>query len=286
MPEDHLESLRAPLHPGSATLRVRDLERVSDFYEHTLGLDVIAREPGRNSFGAGGVAFLRLEGDPNLLLAPQSAAGLFHIAYLVPSHDDLVAWLHHAVARGAALVGQADHLVSEALYLEDPEGNGIEVYCDKPRDTWQWEGDQVVMANVRMDLRSMMDEGARMGDRGQRMPAGTRIGHMHLKVGDIAAAERFYVDVVGMQPVRRRAGASFLSTGRYHHHLAVNTWQSAGAGTRDTSQTGLASFELVARDAGTHEQASARLLAAGGRRVGENIAADDPWGTRLVLRRG
>ena len=276
-----LAAHRAGLHPSHARLRVRDLARVSDWYERVLGLERLSGDAGSVLLGSGGIGYLTLAGDPALTIAPRGAAGLFHIAYLVPERADLLAWLAAALERGVVLTGQADHLVSEALYLDDPEGNGIEVYADKPVETWIWREGHVEMANVRMDIPAMVAEGRRYGSRGERLAPGTRIGHVHLKVGAIEPAERLYAEALGFDVTMRRPQASFLATGGYHHHLAVNTWSSEGAGVRGAGETGLERWDLVATDAATFAATSARLIAAGGCRVGEGVEIEDAWGTRL-----
>src|SRR6266702_54775 len=143
------------------------------------------------------------------------------------------------------LPGFADHLVSESVYLDDPEGNGIEVYADRDPSQWQWSEGSVKMAADELNIPDLLSlTNTRVADYA-KAPDGLRVGHMHLRVGDLAQAERFYHGTVGLDPTRKRNGAAFLSSGRYHHHLGMNVWQSQGAGRRDDSTTGLAWFSLV-----------------------------------------
>jgi len=272
---------RDPLRIGAVALTVRDLDRTAAFYRDVIGLEVLARADGTESLGVGGAAFLELIQRPDLLPDDPAAAGLYHTAFLLPSRVDLGRWLVHWGERHQPLDGAADHLVSEAVYLHDPEGNGIEVYADRPRSQWRWSGEarerRVDMTNGRLDIEGLVGE-ARTPWLGA--PEGTRIGHVHLRVGDISEAERFYGGVLGMDVVRTRPGAVFLSTGGYHHHLAANTWQSAGARRRDPRRAGLASVTLEAADRAT----LARIARHAGDAALDEDGLLDPWGTRLRLR--
>lgn len=276
----------APIRPGSTTLVVRDLAKVARFYEETIGLRRIDGDRDSARLGAGGAPLLVLRGRRDAELEPAGFAGLFHTAFLVPSRADLGAWLAHALKSGVDLDGASDHQVSEALYLSDPEGNGIEIYADRPRQAWKWIGDQVVMTTDRLDMRNLVSAGASIQNRGSRLPDGACVGHVHLRVGGIPEAERFYRDVLGLDITARRTGATFYSTGGYHHHLATNVWHSQNAPKRSGTTTGLASFELIARDRAAFGAAAARMLAAGGNRRGDAIEATDPWGNVVGLSLG
>jgi catechol 2,3-dioxygenase len=165
------------------------------------------------------------------------------------------------------LQGASDHLVSEAIYLADPEGNGVEVYRDRPREEWRWQGRQVVMATDPLDLQALLQTA---GTGWAGAPAGTSVGHVHLRVGDVAKARDFYTGTLGFDVTRGMAHAVFLSTGGYHHQLAANVWQSAGAGPRDPGMAGLDRVVLRAGDE--------RVLA----RIGRTELAD-PWGTTFIV---
>jgi catechol 2,3-dioxygenase len=260
-----LESHKAPLHVGAVTLRARDMAALAGWYESTLGLDRIAAATDRVSLGSGGVPYLHIDAAPDGTPEPDGAAGLFHTAFLLPDRASLGRWFLRAHGLGATFEGASDHAVSEAFYLSDSEGNGIEVYHDRPRAQWRKEPDgDIHMTTARMDVNAVVVEGRERGVGDGRFPAGSRIGHVHLKVGDAAEAERFYTAALGLEVMARRAPhAVFMSSGGYHHHLAVNTWMSRGAGRRDSRALGLAEVELRATDA--------RPAAA----------FEDPWGNRL-----
>src|SRR3954454_12789031 len=202
---------------GEVALTVRDLDRVSRFYQEAIGLEVVERTADGVRLGAGGAGFLELQHRPDSLPRDPGAAGLYHTAFLLPERADLGRWLAHAAELRLALDGAADHLVSEAVYLHDPEGNGIEVYADRPRAGWRWSGGRVEMANARLDMIGLRGLAT---TKWTGAPAGTRVGHVHLQVGEIKAAEAFYAGVLGFEIVRERPDAVFLSTGGYHHHLA------------------------------------------------------------------
>lgn len=265
------------LRVGGVTLSVRDLDRVAAFYREVIGLELIAREDGVVRMGAGGSAFLDLLHQPGALADDPATAGLFHTAFLLPSRAGLGGWLAHFRQLGQQLDGAADHLVSEAAYLRDPEGNGIEVYADRPRAEWRWrddgQGRRVEMANQPLDTPGLLRAAAPWTG----APHGTYIGHVHLRVGDIGEARRFYGDVLGMDVTAIWDSAAFLSTGGYHHHLAVNTWSSAGAGQRDPARAGLAAVTLEVADPATWSGIAQRTGRAG-------HSLSDPWGTVLQLR--
>jgi catechol 2,3-dioxygenase len=274
-----LEAHDAPYHIGAVTLRARDLPKLTAYYRDAIGLKLLREAPGLAELGVGGVVLVRLVAGA---AEPTSAAGLFHLAILLPSRHDLANWLRHAAETGIRLEGVSDHLVSEALYLSDPEGNGIEIYRDRERHDWPRRPDGgIAMATERLDFERLLAEaesGAYAG-----MPAGTGMGHIHLRVGDTAAAEAFYRDLLGFDLMVRYPGASFLASGGYHHHIAGNIWGSRGAGPRGAGEAGLDSFEIVARDASDVAAMRERILAAGGDEAQGAPAITDPWGNRLVL---
>ena len=183
------------------------------------------------------------------------------------------------------LRGFADHLVSKSVYLDDPEGNGIEVYADRDPSQWQWSEGTVKMATDELNIPDLLSlTNTRVSDYA-KAPDGLRIGHMHLRVGDLAQAEGFYHGTVGLDPTRRRDGAAFLSSGRYHHHLGMNVWQSEGAGRRDDTATGLAWFSPGTEKPDLLAAQEERLRKGGVqvRRLPNGVEAVDPWGTRVRL---
>jgi len=274
-----LEALDAPYHIGAVGLRVADLAGLTAFYRDGIGLAVIGEEPGLALLGIDGEVLVRLEQGAT---RPTSPAGLFHMAILLPSRAALANWVGHAAVARIALEGASDHLVSEALYLSDPEGNGIEIYRDRPRADWPRRDGAIKMATERLDLQKLLSEADAAPYAG--MPSGTRMGHIHLRVGDSAEAEAFYVGQLGFDMMVHYPGASFMASGGYHHHIAGNVWNSRGAGARSEGEAGLAYFELVARGAEDFDAMRERILAAGGGERDGRPAIADPWGNRLMLR--
>lgn len=280
-------AVTTPMHIGQAALRVRDLDPMIDYYRSVLGMNEVGRTARGVTLGVGSVPLLDLVHKPAADFESPTSAGLFHIAYLMPSRKDLARWLVHAALRQVPLSGFADHNVSEAVYLNDPEGNGIEVYSDRPKDAWVWSGRVVKMGTEPLDVDNLVALTDTKTDHYEVAPAGMRIGHIHLRVGEIAAARGFYEQAVGLQPTQdARSGASFLSSGGYHHHLAVNSWNSRGAKERNAMETGLDWFSITVRNPDDLEAQKTRLRAAGYVLVemeNDMVEAIDPWGTRLRL---
>lgn len=271
--------MQTPLSIGKVTLTVRDLARVRAFYEKVVGLAVLASDGEAASLGAGGGVLLELRRDAAARQAGPGEAGLFHTAFLLPTRGDLARWVDHAARAEVALQGASDHLVSEALYLADPEGNGVEIYVDRPASAWTWRDGSVTMATERLDFGGLMPEAA--GRAWSHAPEGTIVGHVHLQVGALKPAEAFLVEALGFDVTCRYPGATFYSTGGYHHHLATNIWNSRGAGARDLPATGLAAVELRAAP-----EAFARLARSRPDAIdGDTIRIGDPWGTQFVIGR-
>ncbi|MEI2807628.1 VOC family protein [Albidovulum sp.] len=265
-----MSTASAPVEIGRVALTVRDIGAVAAFYETVIGLRPLASDGGLRRLGAGGRVLLELRADPAARPADPRAAGLFHTAFLLPSRADLGAWLRHVAGARVPLQGASDHLVSEAIYLADPEGNGIEVYVDRPRADWPREGGRIRMATEPLDLPALASA-ARTPWAGA--PEGTVVGHVHLQVGAVAAAEEFYSGRLGFDLVTHYPGAAFFSSGGYHHHLATNVWNSRGAGRRSEGAAGLAGVELLAGPE-DHDRLAAALAASGG---------TDPWGTPVSV---
>lgn len=242
-----LESERAPIHPLAATLIARNAENLARFYEEKLGFARLGQSGDRIRLGAGPVGFLDILHRPAAKPHSGRGSGLFHIAFLLPDRAALGRWFIAARAAGAPFDGASDHAVSEAFYLSDPEGNGIEVYADRPRDEWPRRDGGVNMTTERMDVEGVISAGA-VAEAHRGFPPEARIGHVHLRVGDINAVRSFYVDQLGLQEMDRRPGGVFYSAGGYHHHIATNQWQSAGAPARSSGMTGLAEVEIRVSD--------------------------------------
>ena len=236
------------IHPntsiGRVSLKVADLERSLDFYQCSLGFGVYDRENGRASLGAGRMDLLDLVEEAGARQA-RGTTGLYHFAVLVPTRKELATSLRNILETGTPVQGFADHLVSEAIYLPDPDGNGIEIYRDRPRDQWPREGGRLRMATDPLDLDGLMSELEGHNGSWNGLHPETVIGHMHLHVRDISEAEGFYHDVLGFDLVLRYGpSASFLSAGGYHHHLGVNTWAGAGAPPPPEDAVGLRWYEI------------------------------------------
>ena len=273
---------------GTVRLRVADLDGLTAFYERVVGLDAVGHEEGglARLGPAGGAPVIELVSAPDAPHAPSFSTGLFHLAILVPDRPELARSLQRLAAAGWRLTGASDHLVSEALYLRDPEGNGIEIYRDRPREEWRRDGDELAMATLPLDLESVLgelDAGERPAD---GMPAGTTMGHVHLQVADIPPVEGFYNGALGLDvTVRSYPGALFLSAGGYHHHVGLNTWQSQGAPAPPEGALGLDHYELVLPTAEERDSAAERLAGAGAdpERTDEGVLATDPSGNRVLL---
>ena len=280
------DRLPAGLVLGAATLTVSDLARSVAFYETVVGLRVLARGGGAASLGgAGGAAILELVERAGATPKPRAAAGLFHVAILLPERRDLAVALARLRRRGVRL-GASDHLVSEALYLDDPDGNGLEIYRDRPRADWRFENGRVRMATEPLNAPDLLALLAGDEDLDAPTPADTRIGHVHLQVGDLEAARAFWVDALGFAPTTTYPGALFVSAGGYHHHVALNVWSSRGGGAPPADSAGLRGFEAVLPAAADVAAAAARVSAAGFATdaVDGGFAAADPWGARIVVR--
>jgi catechol 2,3-dioxygenase len=270
---------------GAVRLTVGDLDRTRDFYRDAIGLTELPAEDGVVRLGAGERPIVELVGDPDAPPRPRGSSGLFHLAILVPSRPDLARTLQRIAEAGWRLSGASDHLVSEALYTSDPEGNGIELYRDRPRDQWPVRDGELQMDTLPLDLDGVLGE-LRREDANAGMPSGTRIGHVHLNVGDLTAAEAFYSGALGFDvTVRGYPGALFVSAGGYHHHLGLNTWAGDGAPSPPPGSRGLREFEIVLPSADAVAAEEDRLREAGFEptRDGDDVHVADPSGNGVVL---
>ncbi len=277
---------RTPIRCGQAALRVRDLDKMAGYYRTALGLAVIEKTPDRAVMGVPGVPLLHLVSRPDAPFEDQTEAGLFHIAFLMPTRHDLARWLVHAARTRIPLTGFADHSVSEAIYLDDPEGNGIEVYSDRPADRWEWRDGTVTMGTHNLDIDDIVELVRDNHVPYATAPDGLRIGHMHLRVGDIPKGRAFYLDALGLASTRGQTSHSaFLASGGYHHHIAINVWRSGGAGARKPNSTGLDWFSLhVAEDdLLTGQTERLRMNGTPVTAISGGVEVSDPWGTSLRL---
>ena len=214
---------------GAVHLTVADLDRSLAYYDRIVGLQLHGRENGTARLGTGGEDLLVLYEQPGAEPAPRNT-GLFHFALLLPARADLARWLVHAANEQVPLEGLSDHLVSEAIYLRDPDWHGIEIYSDRPRSTWEREGEYVRMATLPLDVQDLVGSLDGGESEFERLPRDTTMGHVHLQVADVGATEDFYAGTLGFDvQARYGAQATFLSAGGYHHHLGANIWNSAGA---------------------------------------------------------
>jgi catechol 2,3-dioxygenase len=279
--------LSAATHVGAVRLQVGDLARSLAFYRDLLGFTELSSDGSRAALGAPGARreLIELVARPGARpVRPHSRLGLYHFAILVPDRRTLGAALLH-LHRNRVALGMADHLVSEALYLHDPDGLGIEIYRDRPREEWRREGDGIAMATDPLDVEGVAAAAA--GATWSGMPPGTVIGHMHLHVGDLGGAEEFYAHTIGFDIVTRAyPGALFLSAGGYHHHLGVNTW-ARGAPTPRPDEAQLLHWELIVGDAADLAAVRSRLEAANAAIVpaGDDpgIFVRDPFGTTMRI---
>lgn len=271
---------------GAVHLVVRDLAGATAYYRDRLGFTVRSNADGVTRLGAGGADLLVLRESPT---APRvrGTTGLFHFAILVPSRAELAETLARLSADRTSLTGASDHLVSEALYLSDPEGNGIEIYRDRPRAEWPTEpGGGVAMDTLPLDLEELLDARERSGEPARRLSAGSRIGHVHLYVSRLAEAEAFYVGVLGFATMARYGRAAlFVSAGGYHHHVGLNVWLGEGAPPPAEGAAGLEHF--VVRLPGGEElgRVAERLRAAGAplEPAGTGFVTRDPSSNRILL---
>jgi catechol 2,3-dioxygenase len=275
-------------HVGRVRLQVADLERSLAYYEGLLRFRVLARSARHALLGphGAGLDLIELHARPGTQPAPASGRlGLYHFAILLPDRAALGRILARLGERGVS-PGMADHAVSESLYLSDPDGLGIEIYADRPREEWLRRGREIMMVTEPLDVESVLRQGAGMAWHG--MPEGTSIGHMHLHVGDLDVASHFYHVGLGMdRVVWSYRGALFLSAGGYHHHLGVNVWAGPRATTPPEDEARLLDWELVLP---TRQDAleAARSLEGAGHAVSEgmdgSLETRDPWGTGIRIR--
>jgi catechol 2,3-dioxygenase len=278
-------SLPAATTVGAVHLTVADLPRSLAYYREAIGLQVLEEDGGRATLGAGATELLVLEERPGARPA-DGYSGLFHFALLVPRRADLACWLAHAARDRVALTGASDHYVSEALYLRDPDRHGIEIYADRPREVWAGQvGERITTMPLATDdlLGELEDPATEQFD---GLPAGTVMGHVHLRVADLEPTIAFYRDVVGfdlMAALGRQA--AFLAAGGYHHHLGANIWESEGAPVAPEDLASLRHFTIVLPSAADRDGLAGRLADAG-HEPDESSAGPvfrDPSGIALVL---
>ncbi len=277
------------MKPRAVRLNVRDSERVGDFYRETIGLRALGTDGGVLRMGVGEETLVELVPSPSAPGRPPGTTGLFHLAILLETRHALALALRRVAGSGWSLTGVADHLVSEALYLDDPEGNGIELYRDRPPEDWPRAGGEIKMATLPLDLDRLVAEATDADDDEAVVPASTRIGHVHLNVADLRRAEAFYCELLGFDVTTRGfPGALFVSTGGYHHHVGLNTWNGPGAPPPPPGALGLSHFELAVDDTIELERLRLRLAEAGVHSdpAADRIAIRDPSGNGVLVTAG
>jgi catechol 2,3-dioxygenase len=285
----------APIDPTlrirSVRLAVGEISRSVDFYERLLGLPLISRDPDGASLGPDAERpALELSGLGHPTAAPSPSTGLFHVAWLHPSRAALAAAVQRVLRGRWPLDGASDHGVSEALYLHDPDGLGIEIYADRPRERWPRDpgGDGVKMVTLPLDLDDLLAQAPEEPALG--IGSGAVVGHVHLKVSDVPRAASFYRDGLGFSEQARLPSAAFLSAGGYHHHIGLNSWQSLGASAPPDSAPGLRLIEFELGDAEGLAALQGRLAGAEAgpfstERDPERLLVSDPDGDRLSFQR-
>jgi catechol 2,3-dioxygenase len=283
--------LAADTGMGAVTLRVADLDAMIAYYRDGVTLELLRHDGPVAVLGRGATPVVILEHAPELRHASPRDAGLFHTAVLFDSREALATAIFSVASRyPGTFTGSADHLVSEAFYFTDPEGNGVELYFDRDRSTWSWVHGQVEMGTVFLDPNGYLrDHLTRAGQSAAAGGAGLGdavVGHVHLSVGDIPSAREFYVDRLGFETTATYGPqALFVSAGGYHHHMAMNTWNSAGAGRRQLA-LGLGKVEIVVPTADDLGELGERMAHHGiaGRDDGRTLAFDDPWANLVEVR--
>lgn len=271
---------------GHVHLVVEDLERSLTFYQEIIGLQVLKQAEKEAELTADGkTTLVTIEQPDNVTPKQHNRTGLYHLALLLPERFDLANVLLHLLQTGYPLQGASDHLVSEAIYLADPDGNGIEIYWDRPAETWKWDGPEVVMATDPLQAQDLMAKAK--GSDWVGLPSGTIMGHIHLQVSDLDKAENFYCKALGFDLVNSKYGQSarFVSSGGYHHHIGLNTWHSAGAPPRSENSVGLKLFSLVLPSEEARKNAVHELRQLGEPVSEENgvVLAKDPSGNHIQL---
>lgn len=270
---------------GHVHLIVTDLDRALAFYQDILGLQIHRRERDTVYLGAGQADLLALTGRPG---APRVAGttGLYHFAILVPSRPELARVLRRILQTRTPVQGFADHLVSEAIYLPDPDGNGIEIYRDRPREQWPYRQGRLQMATDPLDVPGLLAEPDNAAEPDAGLPPETVLGHVHLHVSHIPEAEAFYQNVIGFELMLRYGPtASFLAAGGYHHHLGINTWAGAGAAPPPEGVAGLRWYTIRLPDEAGLNQVAGRARRAGIRpeERPEGLFLRDPAQNGLIL---
>jgi catechol 2,3-dioxygenase len=271
---------------GTVALTITDLDRMRTFYEDAMGFRTLSATEDSIRLGVGERPLVELIHRPGASERPYGTTGLFHLAILVPDRKELARAIRRVVAAGWGFTGASDHLVSEAMYLDDPEGNGIEIYRDRPRAEWGVSNGELAMATLPLDVDGVLAELAGETNSLREVAAGTRMGHVHLNVADLVETEAFYVGTLGFDViVRGYPGALFVSAGGYHHHLGLNTWAGRGAPPAPAGSRGLRAFDVVVPNEEELERIETRLesMVSDLSRDDRGLTVEDPSGNRVRL---
>jgi catechol 2,3-dioxygenase len=276
-----MEQLAADTAMGPVTLLVADLDALTAYYRVAVALTVLSESKDAVTLGRDGTPLIVLQSAPELVHASPRDAGLFHTAILFPTQAALAASVYSVATKApGTFTGSSDHLVSQAFYFTDPEGNGVELYWDRDRSQWSWTHGQIEMSTLYLDPNAFLQE--HLTEQAVEQPnfGGAVVGHVHLAVGDIQTAREFYVDRLGFdQTIEIPGQALFVSAGGYHHHMAMNTWNSSGAGRRGRT-LGLGRVDILvpgADDVGALDERM-RHFGLDARDDGRAVSFDDPWG--------
>ncbi|QIG41120.1 VOC family protein [Microbacterium sp. 4R-513] len=284
------DRLAADTAMGAVTLLVADLDLMTRYYRDAVTLEILSAEGDSVTLGRAGRAIVVLRHEPALRHAAPRSAGLFHTAILFETQEALAAALYSVATHApGTFTGSADHLVSQAFYFTDPEGNGVELYWDRARTEWSWTHGQVEMATLYLDPNAYLQEHlTEQALSGSTARDAASVGHVHLSVGDVATARAFYVDALGFDTTASLGStALFVSAGGYHHHMAMNVWNSRGAGPRMPA-LGLGRVDLALPDADSLGALEERLRHHGFavRDDGRTLAFDDPWDNAILATAG
>lgn len=272
--------LSSKIEMGVVELNVANLELQKNFYEDLVGLEIISETDSVITLGYQSREVIRLIHTPDLSLFPRNSAGLYHIAILYESQATLAQVLAKILQTDPVrFEGSSDHLVSEAFYFNDPEGNGVELYFDRDPSTWQWDNGKVVMGSQYIDPQDYINAYSQVSAKPVK-----KMGHIHLQVGDISEAKKFYVDILGFSITSEMPSALFLSDGYYHHHIGMNVWNSEGSGKRNDT-LGLKSFTILLSDIADIEALENRLneVKINYEEIENGITVQDPWGTMITF---
>ncbi|MCU1513632.1 MAG: hypothetical protein JWO10_722 [Microbacteriaceae bacterium] len=276
--------LAADTHMGAVTLLVADLDAMTAYYREAVALQVLSQTAGTTTLGRAGKPVIILQAAPELVHASPRDAGLFHTAIIFDTQAALAAAVYSVATHApGSFTGSSDHLVSQAFYFNDPEGNGVELYWDRERSAWSWTHGSVEMNTLYLDPNAFLQEHLTEQSVAEPVIGGASVGHVHLAVGDTKTAHEFYVDRLGFETTfDLGAQALFVSAGGYHHHMAMNTWNTAGAGRRGRT-LGLGRVDILVPGADDIGALGERMSHYGieTRDDGAALSFDDPWGNLI-----